>query len=290
MLNFTPIKTLLFAAAAILAVPSAWAIQDTHREYPYTNEKSLAVSIDVSFGAISIEQCDENEIAVIDYYEEDKNEHGLDVSYDNDDGCGKMRIKLKEATRFWNDGDEGKRKHHRHLNIRIGSGVPVSFDIKLGACKGDIDLTGLQVKRLKISAGAGYVFIKCKKPNAITADEIIIESGVTKFTAIDLINLNFNRLKFSGGIGSYRLDFDGKFRQNSEAQIEVALGSIVVNVAESVPVKLLYDDSWLSSFKLDDGFEEEHSGEYVTKNFRIGDKHLTIRLEAGVGSVQIQQK
>jgi hypothetical protein len=151
-------------------------------------------------------------------------------------------------------------------------------------------LTDLQVKDVKISTGASSVTMKCSKPNSISADNVTIESGVSKFTATNLSNLNFRNLKFSGGVGSYKLDFDGRLRQSTEVQIEVGLGSIDVSVPKNIPAKLVYDDNWLSSFKLDDDFEKTRSGVYETDDFRNASNRLTIRLESGLGSVRVRRK
>jgi hypothetical protein len=91
-------------------------------------------------------------------------------------------------------------------------------------------------------------------------------------------------------VGSYNLDFNGKFRQSAEVQIEVGLGSINVYVPKSIPAKLVYDDNWLSSFNLDDDFEKKLKGVYETDDFQDSSKRLTIRMEAGLGSVRIHRK
>jgi hypothetical protein len=147
------------------------------------------------------------------------------------------------------------------------------------------------VKDIKISTGASSVTMKCSKPNSIFADDISIESGVSKFTATNLSNLNFRHLKFSGGVGSYKLDFDGKLRQSADVQIEVGLGSINVYIPKTIPAKLVYDDNWLSSFKLDDDFEKTRGGVYETNDFQdAASRRLTIRVESGLGSVRVQRK
>jgi hypothetical protein len=132
--------------------------------------------------------------------------------------------------------------------------------------------------------------MECGKPNPISTDDISIESGVSKFTAMDLGNLNFRNLKFSGSVGSYNLDFNGKLRQSAEVQIEVGLGSINIYIPKSIPTKLVYDDNWLSSFSLDDDFEKTRKGVYETDDFQDSSKRLTIRMEAGLGSVRVHRK
>lgn len=280
----------MFLVSAVCIITSfAHIVENKHREFNRTKEKELRVILDISFGSISIRQCEEDKIASIDYNEEEDAKQKLYISYDISNETGTLYIKLKESTHFW--GDDGDRNgHNRHLDINLGNTIPISFELELGAGNGDIDLTDLQMKDVKISTGASSVTLKCSKPNPISADDVSIESGVSKFTASNLSNLNFHHLKFSGGVGSYKLDFDGKLRQSAEVQIEVGLGSINVYVPNTIPTKLVYDDNWLSSFKLDDDFEKTRSGVYETNDFQDASKRLTIRMESGLGSVKVYRK
>ncbi len=289
MKNTRLYRILLLAGTLSATVAFAQAYQSSHREFSRSKEKELRVILDVSFGNISIVRGERDIIAAVDYDIEETDKKKFFISYDVSDGTGTLRIKLKESTHFWND-DEDRAGHRRNLKIKLSGAVPISFEVELGAGSGDIDLTDLQVKDLKISTGASSVTLKCSKPNPIFTDDVTFESGVSKFTALDLGNLNFRNLKFSGGVGSYKLDFNGTFRQSAEVQIEVGLGSINVYVPKTLPTKLVYDDNWLSSFNLDDDFVKRRSGVYETDDFQDAFKRLTIRLESGLGTVRIRRK
>ena len=289
MKNSIKFLFLLLVGTVCAVVTLANALESKHREFNRTKEKELHVILDISFGSISIKRGDQDKIASVDYSEEEDAKQKLYISYDISGETGTLYIKLKESTHFWGDDDD-RSDHNRHLDIKLGSNIPISFELELGAGKGDIDLTDLQVKHVKISTGASSVTMKCSKPNPIFANDISIESGVSKFTATDLSNLNFHKLKFSGGVGSYKLDFDGALRQSAEVQIEVGLGSINVYVPKTIPAKLVYDDNWLSSFNLDDDFEKTRSGVYETSDFQEASKRLTINMESGLGSVRVQRK
>jgi hypothetical protein len=281
---------LLFIIGAVCAIAAfARTVESKHREFSRTKEKELRVILDISFGSISIKQGEQDKIASIDYSEEEAAKQKLYISYDISSETGTLYIKLKESTHFWGNDDD-RNGQNRHLDITLSNAVPISFELELGAGEGEIDLTDLQVRDVKISTGASSVRMMCNKPNPIFADDISIESGVSKFTATNLSNLNFHNLKFSGGVGSYKLDFDGNLKQNAEVQIEVGLGSINVYVPRTIPAKLVYDDNWLSSFKLDDDFEKTRSGVYETGDFHDASKRLTIRLESGLGSVRVSRK
>jgi hypothetical protein len=283
------IRFLLLITAVYTLAASAQALQSKHQEFSRSKEKALRVILEVSFGNISIERGERDRIATVDYDEEEESKHKLYVSYDITDDTGTLYIKLKGSTHFWGD-DEDRGDHHRQLDIKLSDAIPISFEIELGAGSGDIDLTDLQVKDLNVSTGASSVNMKCNKPNPINANDISIESGVSKFTATDLSNLNFSKLKFSGGIGSYKLDFNGKLKQSAEVQIEVGLGSIKIYIPKSIPARLVYDDHWLSSFHIDDDFDKKQNDVYETEDFDNTSKHLIIQMEAGLGSVRVHRK
>jgi pterin-4a-carbinolamine dehydratase len=76
-----------------------------------------------------------------------------------------LNIKLKESSHFW-DKDEDHDKRHQHLDIKLGNTLPISFEIELGAGKGEIDLTDLQVKEFN------------KRALGLSADVVIL--GMSK--------------------------------------------------------------------------------------------------------------
>jgi|WetSurMetagenome_2_1015567.scaffolds.fasta_scaffold13268_2 hypothetical protein len=282
-------RSLLFFGVVCAVITCAHARQAKHREFTRTHEKAVRIVLDISFGSLTIQRGESGKIAEVDYDEEESNTQKFHISYDVSKESGTLHITLKESTHFWGD-DEDSKGHHNNLDIKLSDALPISFEIELGAGKGEINLTDLQVREFNISTGASSVNIECEKPNSIAADDITIESGVSKLTAMDLGNLNFHNLKFSGGVGSYKLDFNGTLRQNTDVSIEVGLGSINVYIPKSTPAKLVYDDNWLSSFSIDDDFEKIHKGVYETDDFKSSSRCLTIRMEAGLGSVKVYRK
>jgi hypothetical protein len=279
----------LFAALTALCLSNAFGFQVLHREIDRTKEKSLTATIDVSFGNITLERGTGNKIVVLDYEHESMESDRLQVSYDIRDDKGVLRIRLKKSSHVWGD-DGSDDEHRRKLTVRLTDQMPISLDVELGAGRGDIDLSDLQVSDLKISTGASSVDVRCDKPNEITADNVGIESGVSTFTATNLCNTNFKKLKFSGGVGSYRLDFGGNLRHDASAKIEVGLGSVNVSVPKQFATKLLYDASFFSSFDLDDDFSKTKSGVYETDNYDNSENRLTIQIESGLGSVKVRRK
>ncbi len=283
-----PYRLSVLGAFIVLVGTDAHSFQSIHREFDRTKEKELRAVLDVSFGAVYLEHGSSSKIAVIDYEDESEEKDRFQVSYEIHGDEGVLRVRVKKTGRVW--GDDGSDDDHtRKLTVRLNDQLPTSLEVTLGAGKGDIDLSGIMMKDLKISTGASSVALRCDKPNPIAAEEVGIESGVSKFTATNLCNTNFRRLKFSGGVGSYKLDFGGDLHHDASAKIEVGLGSMTVSVPKQIPARLLYDASFFSSFSLDDDFSKTRSGVYETEDFEDSDTKLTIQIESGLGSVRVRR-
>lgn len=286
------LKTLRIALLLILCIAGTEILaaqEHVHKEIPRGNEKEISVTVDVSFGKVLILRGRSSKVLEADYYYKEGRSEDFKVDYDIRGVKGILTIRSKERSRFWSDSNDEEIKD-REWVLKLTDAVPLSLKIELGAGKGEFDFSGLQMKNLKISSGASAIDMSCDKQNTIEAESIIIESGVSKFTATNLNNINFRTLKFSGGVGAYRLDFGGKLQQSAEAKIEVGLGAVTIYVPTDLQVRLIYDDSWFSSFDLDDGFNRKRGGVYETEGYRQAERSISIEIESGLGSVKVRRK
>ncbi len=262
-----------------------------HKEITRGREKELFVTIDVSFGRVNVSRGESSKIVTADVRaprEADPNE--FQIEYKIRDGRGELVVRSKERSRFWKTSRNDNDEEDREWNLRFTDAIPITLRMELGAGKGELDLSGLQIKDLKVSSGASAVDMYCDQPNVIEAENIIIESGVSKFTAMNLTNTNFRKLRFSGGVGAYKLDFGGKLRQDADVKIEVGLGAVTVNLPRGVQARVMYDDSWFSSFDLDGDFTHRRSGEYETEGYRSNEPTISIKIESGLGSVKVRRR
>jgi len=270
---------------------SAVAQRTRHQEIIRGNERELRVIVEVSFGTIVIAPGESDKILVADFTgRKDRGSRDVQVDYTTRGDRGELVIKSKDRSRFWKDDEHNGDNDDRTWTLRFTDAVPMDLKIELGAGKGEVDLTGLQLRTMKISSGASSVDLFCDKPNPINAESIIIESGVSKFTATNLGNTNFRKLKFSGGVGAYKLDFGGKLRQDADVKVEVGLGAVTINIPYDTPVRLVYDDSWFSSFDLDNGFTKRKGGIYETEDYNRSEPTLSIQIESGLGSVKVRRR
>ena len=295
------VRVLLAGSFSIFTFSFLLAVQQqevTRREISRTSEKEITVSLDASFGTVNLLKGDHNKVVVAEYSHEQDDRRELEMFYEITDGRGELEINLtdnrshkdrRNSSISWEEiKDERNNGNERRLTARLTDAVPLSLKIGLGAGKGKFNLSGLRLKDLKISAGASSAELQCNEPNPIICDNVTIESGVSKLSAQGLSNLNFRKLKFSGGVGSYTLDFAGKLQQKAYADVEVGLGSIVVYVPKNMPTKVITDESWFSSVDVDDCFEKTRKGTYETDGFERSNLTLTIKIGSGLGSIKIR--
>jgi hypothetical protein len=288
----TRISFRTFLAAVLAAGTTLPALSQgtEHKEIPLGSEREISVVIDVSFGTVIIEPGEKNKILVADFTgRRNEESEEFSIKYSTRGDRGELVIKSKDRSKFWHDNDD-KDVDDRVWTLRFSDAIPMDLKIELGAGKGEFDVSGIKMRTLKISSGASSVELFCDKPNMIGAESIIIESGVSKFVATNLANTNFAKLKFSGGVGSYKLDFGGKLLRNADARVEVGLGAITIDIPRETPVQIVYDDSWFSSFELEDGFTKRRGGVYETEDYRRSDPTLSIKVESGLGSVKVRRR
>jgi len=173
-------------------------------------------------------------------------------------------------------------------DIVLSDRYPTEMEINIGACRSEIDLSGLPLKLLSLDVGAAEGRIIFGRPNPIEADEIIINAGAASFSADKLGNAAFRRLTFEGGVGSFELDFSGEYKTRARARISIGLGSATIIIPRDLPVRVEADDGFLSSVEIDDGGRGEYDDDYYeSDDFRDADIGLSLSIDVGLGSVEV---
>jgi hypothetical protein len=173
-------------------------------------------------------------------------------------------------------------------NLRLSNKIPLELEISLGLGEGDLDFTDMQIEDLSLEAGLAEMNIRFDRPNNKEINRLKIESGLGEFTAKGLLNSNFRKLTFEGGLGSAELHFTGEMNHPAEAKIEVGLGSVEIYLPEGLPVKVYAERGFLSSIDLDD-FRKVHKREWESPNWREdAPQRLELTIEVGMGSVSVK--
>jgi hypothetical protein len=264
-----------------------------HREILRTTEKELAVKLEAAFGNLYVSRGDPKKICTVDIKDIDTDKPRGTINYKISDGVGKLDIDL---SKFGESGFGTDEKHHLDLGdlesgkwyVRLTDQIPISFNVELGVGKGDFNCSGLLIKDFVLSTGASSVNLRFPQPNKAQIDNMKIETGVSKFVGEGLGNANFRNFQFSGGVGSYTLDFSGELKREVDVKVEVGLGSVTILVPRDVGARVFYQESWVSKIDLDRDFEEKREGQYFSDNYSTASSRMNISVESGLGHVKIE--
>ncbi len=253
------------------------------KAYPLEDERELKINIEIGLSKFIIGSGKSDYVYSYEIVRSSKAENPENkIKYKIIDNVGYLDIKSHEESSIKLDNFRSE-----EWVLNFTDKIPISFDIEIGAGKGTLDFTNLKVKDLNISAGAGSVKIMFNKPNPQVIENINIESGVSRFRAYNLSNANFNYLKFSGGLGSYELDFSGKLEKEVDVDVEIGMGTVAISIPKYIGVKITREENWLSSFDIDDEIEGKNL-EYTTQNYYDVKGKINFRIKSGVGTVKVK--
>jgi len=260
------------------------------KEVDRTTERELKVNLSSSFGSVRICKSDDQKFIKLSGRSADGATY--DVSYTVQNRIGYLELSL-------GSNDQSREGKHTGVSLdnfkshdwvlQIGDDVPVSLEIEMGVGKGDLNLTGLNVKDLNISSGASDVLLAFDQPNESIIENLNIESGVSKFYARNLGNANFRHLRFQGGVGTFTLDFSGRMRKETDVDVEVGMGVAALMIPWEVGAKVEYEQNWVSTVDCSDDFTSSSDSEYTSKNYETAGSKMSIRIESGVGSIRIRR-
>ena len=286
--------------AAPVALSMALAMQvfagGLHKEIKRSTEKEVRVKLESSFGTVVCSKGVSDKVMVFDLKMEDGRKPNVDIDYRIKNNIGYLDLS-RESERgrsislHFDDDDEEKNDDAIESGkwyMRFTDAVPLSIDAELGAGRGDFDMTGLDVKDFKMSAGASSTTLLFGEPNKSEIDELEIKSGVSKFVGEKLCNANFRRMTFEGGVGSYYLNFEGELHREVDVKIKIGLGVVTIVIPRETGAKIHYQENWFSNFSIDKDFDEERKGVYETSNYSSADGRMNIYVESGLGSVKVK--
>jgi hypothetical protein len=287
----------VFLGAFLLAALGLRFMGSTHvtKQIPLTSEREVKVNLDAGMANIYLSRGGHSNVLDADVDLENTNDLEDCISYSLKSDVGYMDISTGGDTEGKHDR-KGKSGFHWNVasstwRLQFSDAVPMAYDIELGLGKADLDFTGLLIKDLTLSTGASSVSLRIDQPNKKVIENLNLEAGLSRFRAEGLCNANFNHMKFSGGVGTYTLDFGGSLDREVDVDIEVGLGTLTIIIPEDIGVKVYYEKNWLSHFDVSKtDFSEREDNVYYSQNFRETAGKLNMRVEAGLGSVKIRRE
>jgi DUF4097 and DUF4098 domain-containing protein YvlB len=130
-------------------------------------------------------------------------------------------------------------------DLKLGDS-PMDLEINAGAYNGRFELGGLAITTLTVKDGASDVELSFSESNLTDMSILRYETGASRVTLSGLANANFSTLMFSGGAGTYELDFSGDLQQNGTVTVEAGAGDVHLVIPRDVNAKVTVESALVS--------------------------------------------
>ncbi len=178
-----------------------------------------------------------------------------------------------------------RERQAQNAAIAFSPRADLALDVELGAVDGDLDLGGLRVSALRLSAGASRASVRFSKPNGIRCRVAELKAGAAELSVSGLGNSRCDRIGFEGGMGKVTLDFGGTWTTSSRVSVDMALGEVTLRLPRHVGVSVTLD-KFLSSFD-PAGFERRGTS-YRSPGYDQAERHLDIDISTAAGAVKVE--
>jgi hypothetical protein len=118
-------------------------------------------------------------------------------------------------------------------DLRLGN-RPMELVIQAGAYEGDLDLSGIPLRNLRISDGASKATVSFNVPNPEVMDDFTYRTGASNIELRGLLNANFREMNFKGGAGNFSLEFTGEMTRDLKVFIDGGLGNMTLEVPKGI--------------------------------------------------------
>jgi hypothetical protein len=154
-------------------------------------------------------------------------------------------------------------------NVKLATGIPLSFDIHGGVGPTVMNLTGMNVRSLKTHAGVGTLNLTL--PEQTEQIEADVHTGVGQVTIHVPDNSDIN-LSINAGVGEVNVIVP----PNSAVQLNATTGLGSVNVPRSL--KRLSKKDFM-----------EQGGKWQSEGFDLASRRIVIRYNGGVGAFNLKE-
>ncbi|HOR46315.1 MAG TPA: hypothetical protein PLX04_08810 [Caldisericia bacterium] len=173
------------------------------------------------------------------------------------------------------------------FDLVLSSQNPFDLVIEGGASENCIELGGLPLSSVAVSFGAGKFEMSFLKPNPILMDSFRVSTGAGSMTLSKLLNAGFKNLKVEGGAASYKIDFTGKLGQDCNANIQIGVASLDLDVPSDVPVAVK-SETTLGGVEMGSGFTTK-DGRLVNQAYLANPSPaLSISTSIALGSLKLR--
>ena len=206
-----------------------------------------------------------------------------EITYSVEGTTGELLIQHRQDSIRWERIVSAVRNE---WDIRLTESVPLDLNVDVGASSGELDLGGLRITSLNLTAGTADLIVRFDRPNPERLKTVRIQTGAARLELIQLGNAQLEDLVFDGGLGMYTFDFRGSWKHSAKVQVTTGAGQVVLRVPRDIGVRVCPGDLRNADY----GGLEEQDECYVNDLFNQSDTRLDISLDIGLGRLVLRQE
>lgn len=169
-------------------------------------------------------------------------------------------------------------------DLKLGSG-PLELTVDAGAYEGNVDLSGLRLRRLEFNDGASTNTVAFNEANPDEMTLLKYATGASTVTLTGLANANFTEMIFDGGAGTYTLDFSGTLQRDARVTVRAGVCTLTIVVPPGTQTEITKSGA-VTSVKTEGTWNT--SGD--TYKLSGSGPLLTIAVDMGVGTLKLVSK
>jgi len=150
--------------------------------------------------------------------------------------------------------------------------------------KSEVDLGGMRLSSVRYRTGASETTLRFSQPNPEPCSELSLEAGAAQFHAWSLGNANCRTVRLSGGVGDVTLDFSGAWQGVTNADLDVAIGSLTLMLPRDAGVAVRLT-RFLASF--DEAGFTKRGDTYYSAGYETARRRLVLDVSAAFGGVSV---
>ena len=202
--------------------------------------------------------------------------------YAYDPASRTLRIGAQESAS--RSGERGSRAGE--LRLDLSREVPLDLAFDLTGVRGDLDLTGLRLSRLRLESAASDLTIRFDTLNAVPLGILELDLDAAGVRVQQLANANAREVRVHTRLGDADLDFGGRWTQNVELRVDVLFGDVTIHVPADIGVRVEVDKV-IAAFR-HDGLAQRGQA-YESENWEDARFKLHIRAETTLSKLEIDR-
>jgi len=171
--------------------------------------------------------------------------------------------------------------------IALSPTADIDLAVRLDAADATLDLGGLRLSRLSLSAGTSRTTIAVGRPNAVRCTDARLEAGAGELRATGLGNARCDQVTLQGGAGRVTLDFSGPWTGRMAVTAQMKVGELVLRFPRKAGVRLTMD-TFLATFAPTGLASTDGGKTWTSPGVAQAAGRLDVTIESAIGGVRVE--